>query len=621
MLPSRSRSAEPRRLTSHPALDYNAVFSPDGRWVVFTSERTDSADLHALDLEASSEPIRLTSHPAMDDAASFSPDGKWLTFVSTRDGDSDIFKMPFSPTDATAEDRAINLTRRPGGDFNPAFSPDGRKIAFSRQPCLWDEDGWHCLDLELWVMNADGSNSRRLADPGAGVQGDAVEILEGISGAPAWSKDGTGVYYHYGVGYEQRGADGVTREVEEGTDIRRVALDGSDDVLVVEGAYSPAIGPEGRIAFVRPSKDDGPPTFYSGRVHSVAADGSDSRAESPELESWLDSRFAPDYDRHTGRMVCHGASGDPLEGPELPHGRAFKSYTDTRRVELTDRTVELHGVGSYFPALTPTGDVLSTLRVRSARDASAGRLEELTVPLHVSAIDGSELREVFDPSSGIAWGAHVAPDAGWVVASVGLTFGAADTDVDVWKFRLDGSEATNLTSGSPGNNALPNISADGERIVFRRPRESPGDGEMAVFLMDGQGENQRRLTTGPNRETMPAISPDGTWVAYVVLSGYEVAKIWLSRVDGSERRLLEPERADIPDLSLHPRFSPDGQWVVFTSDRGGLNDERLLTPQPQPYGELYAVPISGGPALRLTHDKWENGPNDWGYLRPATERK
>ena len=53
------------------------------------------------------------------------------------------------------------------------------------------------------------------------------------------------------------------------------------------------------------------------------------------------------------------------------------------------------------------------------------------MPLHVSAIDGSELREVFDPSSGIAWGAHVARDAGWVVAAVGLTFGAADTNVDV----------------------------------------------------------------------------------------------------------------------------------------------------------------------------------------------
>jgi Tol biopolymer transport system component len=66
---------------------------------------------------------------------------------------------------------------------------------------------------------------------------------------------------------------------------------------------------------------------------------------------------------------------------------------------------------------------------------------------------------------------------------------------------------------------------------------------------------------------------------------------------------------------MHPRFSPDGKWVVFTSNRGGLNDEWPLTPQPQPYGDLWAVPVAGGPAIRLTSDKWEDGPSDWGHLR------
>jgi Tol biopolymer transport system component len=92
-------------------------------------------------------------------------------------------------------------------------------------------------------------------------------------------------------------------------------------------------------------------------------------------------------------------------------------------------------------------------------------------------------------------------------------------------------------------------------------------------------------------------------------------KLWIQRVDGSEGRYLEPERLDIPDASMHARFSPDGAWVVFTSDRGGYNDEWPLTPFPQPYGDLWAVPVAGGPAVRLTHNKWEDGPSDWGYLK------
>jgi Tol biopolymer transport system component len=88
--------AEPRRLTDDPARDYNAVFSPDGRWVVFTSERAGNADLYALDLETGGEAVPLTRDEAMDDAASFSPDGGQLAFVSTREGDADVFVMPFA---------------------------------------------------------------------------------------------------------------------------------------------------------------------------------------------------------------------------------------------------------------------------------------------------------------------------------------------------------------------------------------------------------------------------------------------------------------------------------------------------------------------------------------------
>ena len=65
----------PRRLTTDPGLDYNPVVSPDGRWVVFTSERAGSPDLYALDLEQAGEPVRLTASDAMEDAADFSPDG------------------------------------------------------------------------------------------------------------------------------------------------------------------------------------------------------------------------------------------------------------------------------------------------------------------------------------------------------------------------------------------------------------------------------------------------------------------------------------------------------------------------------------------------------------------
>src|SRR5262245_33057098 len=81
--------SDPKPLASHPDLDYNASFSPDGQWIVFTSHRDGSADLYRVHTDGSGLQ-RLTDHPAFDDAAAFSPDNQQLAFVSSRSGQADI---------------------------------------------------------------------------------------------------------------------------------------------------------------------------------------------------------------------------------------------------------------------------------------------------------------------------------------------------------------------------------------------------------------------------------------------------------------------------------------------------------------------------------------------------
>lgn len=583
----------PQRLTNHPALDYNAVFSPDGRWVVFTSERSGSPDLYALELDGNAEPIRLTRHEAMDDAAAFSPDGRTLAFVSTRDGDADIFVMPFAPDDSTTEARAENLTRRPGGDFNPAFSPDGRHIAFSRQDTLFSTDmltdGFTSAGADLYIMEADGSNPRRLSPPGPGA--DLGGLLIGrVSGSPVWSPEGTELFY-YLMGPDE-------------SEIRRISIDGTGDTRVALSGLSPAITHDGRIAFSQPQPEpvtDLFETLKTGRIVSLAFDGTDLRQESDISRHY----FAPDFDRNSGRMVAHGPS--PVE--DLPtildSGFAFAPPGAQRQVRLPDRTLEVRGIRGYFPALTAEGDVLSTpLHLTGNVPA---------VPLQISGLDGGGVRDLFTPEAGsVAWGAAVARDVGRVVIAVGPPFAPGEAPVDIWTLRLDGSDAVNLTADVEANDALPHVSPDGRRIVFR----SGGDGGGTVYIMDGEGGERRRLTDADAVETMPALSPDGEWVVFPTAPDKATSrKLWIQRVDGSEGRFLELDRLDIPDTSMHPRFSPDGRWVVFTSDRAGFNDEWPLTWFPQPYGDLWAVPVAGGDAVRLTHNKWEDGPSDWGYVR------
>lgn len=588
----------PRRLAPDDATDYNAVFSPDGRWIVFTSERTGNADLFALDLEHGGAPARLTRHTAMEDAAAFAPDGTRLVFVSTRGGDADIYVMPFAPDDATAEERAVNLTQRPGGDFNPAFSPDGRRIAYSRQEELWREDDEYGRDTGksfatlLYVMNADGSDVRRVSQPGP-----ALEFGEGtvgaVAGSPAWSLDGDALYYY--------AVDG-----ELGQEIRRVDLDGSRDVRVVSSGLSPAVAADGRIAFSRPQPPEGMDAEHAlrtGRICSVAADGSDLRAESDDGRSY----FAPDFDRTSGRMVCHGpAAVEKLVLVDSPGSAwAFAPPGARQTVRLPDREVEVIGIRGYFPGLTAAGEVVSTL----LRGGGPG-------PVVVTSIDGDEIRTLFSPEEGaFAWGTAVAREAGWAVTAVGPPLSPGDVSVDIWKLSLDGSSAVNLTADLPGNHALPHVSPDGRRIVFR----SGGDGGGSIYVMDGDGGDRRRLGDAAAVETMPTLSPDGEWVVFSTTRA-KGRKLWIERVDGSAGRFLEPDRLEIPDVSMHARFSSDGKWVVFTSDRAGFNDEWPFGWFPQPFGELFAIPVAGGDAIRLTHNKWEDGPSDWGYVRPTDHK-
>jgi dipeptidyl aminopeptidase/acylaminoacyl peptidase len=96
----------------------------------------------------------------------------------------------------------------------------------------------------------------------------------------------------------------------------------------------------------------------------------------------------------------------------------------------------------------------------------------------------------------------------------------------------------------------------------------------------------------------PRISPDGRRVAYVVnridreANAYRGA-IWIAPLDASEepRQFTSGERRD-----GSPRWSPDGQWLAFVSNRDGEDEAKA-------HGELYVLPADGGEPRRLTDGK------------------
>ena len=113
---------------------------------------------------------RLTNYGVYTAEATLSPDGKTIVFTSMKDGDLDIYTMNVDGTNVR------RLTTTPGYDGGPFFSHDGTKIVYrAHHPTGADLDSYRELlrqglirpnRMELFVMNADGSNQRQVTNLG-----------------------------------------------------------------------------------------------------------------------------------------------------------------------------------------------------------------------------------------------------------------------------------------------------------------------------------------------------------------------------------------------------------------------------------------------------------------------
>ncbi len=131
---------------------------------------------------------RLTNYDVYTAEAVLSPDGKRIVFTSLKDGDLDIYTMNVDGTDVR------RLTTTPGYDGGPWWSPDGTKIVYrANHPkdstelaayrALLDQHLIRPSKVELFVMNADGSDQRQ------------VTALGGANFGPSWSPDGTRIIF------------------------------------------------------------------------------------------------------------------------------------------------------------------------------------------------------------------------------------------------------------------------------------------------------------------------------------------------------------------------------------------------------------------------------------------
>jgi Tol biopolymer transport system component len=173
------------RLTFEAGYDADPVWSPDGRWVAFTSERDGGQfATYRTRSDGTGEAERLIDPGKLEFPAplSWDPDGSRLLVTTPGSNGSD--DLWFLPTNGEGEAEAFLASPFEEGDAH--FSPDGQWIAYRS-----DETG----DSEIYVRSTQGPGKWQISD-GGGWQ-------------PLWSGDGTTLFYR-----SREGLNAVEVEVE-----------------------------------------------------------------------------------------------------------------------------------------------------------------------------------------------------------------------------------------------------------------------------------------------------------------------------------------------------------------------------------------------------------------------
>ena len=227
-----------RRLTeNHDVIDIFGTLSPDGKKIVFDSnrlrvvgERFNISDLFLMNTDGTDQTWLIRGG-----SPTWSPDGKSLAYHASVSGiglpisgslgaatsDSDIFVINVDDVLAGTEGRK-NITNNPEAiDEDPDWSSDGQKIVFASHSILASTN-----TTEIYVINADGT--------GAPVQ---LTDNEEEERAPAWSPDGTRIVYMC----RKLASDGMMRQA-----VCIMNADGTGQVRLTDTGFTPTFSPDGQ---------------------------------------------------------------------------------------------------------------------------------------------------------------------------------------------------------------------------------------------------------------------------------------------------------------------------------------------------------------------------------------
>ena len=449
-----------QRLTVNTARDAFPRFSPDGKWIAFSSDRNGNLDVFLMPSTGGTA-TQLTAHSADDNVLGWTPDGKSVVFSSQRGEDF----MPRIYTVSTGGGAQLPV----GIDFGIAanYSPDGKKLVYNQKgQVYWRKFYRGAFSTD--VMLADLTNK-------------AFTQLTNFGGMDSWPMYGADGFVYFVSDRDESGVTNIWRVAERGGNAEPVTTFKDGDVRF------PSISTDRRTIVFEHNFGVWKLDVASKRATQlhfpIAAETQDNAVEVRDISSQADDyALAP-----SGRRIVVST-----------HGEIFTVPTDEQGgdlVQITDSPAR-----DQNPEYSPDGRWIAFISDASGREE-----------LHVIASDGAgEARKLTSLDA-------LKPAFAWSPDSKSIAFTASDNKL--YLVQVDAAtKLTTLATSRFGGIGAPAWSPDGKWIAYSRP-DFTRTTDIYVVASDGTG-GEHRITSESYTDFNPVFSPDGKKLYFIRSDGF-----------------------------------------------------------------------------------------------------
>ena len=442
-----------QRLTVNKARDAYPKFSPDGKWIAFSSDRNGNLDVFII--PSTGGPAKqLTFHSADDVVLGWAPDGHGVLFSSQRGEDF------MAQLYVVSVDGGMPWKAGPDMGSSASFSPDGKRIAYNpKGQVYWRKYYRGAYQTDVWIEDISAKKFTQLTD------------FDGLDSWPMWSHDGD-VYF-----VSDRDGGGLTniwRISENGGKAERVTGFKSGDVRF------PSISSDGRTIVFEHDFGIWKLDTASKKATPIHLD-INAETEENDTEMRAFNSEADDYDLapNSRRIVVS------------VHGEIFTVPVEEGDVrQITDSPARERAVN-----YSPDGKWLSFISDRSGREE-----------LYVVAIDGSgEVQKLTDIDA-LKFGYNWSPD------SKEIAFTSSDSKLR--KVNVAGKQIVELDSSRYSNISTPEWSPDGKWLAYSKA-DSSRTTDIYLLAASGEDKQAHKITFDSYDERSPRFAPDGRKLFFV----------------------------------------------------------------------------------------------------------